>query len=1552
MAVNLTRAGREITCFLAPDGAITLVDNGDDVSYPLVMCLNPRGPSGRQAPGPPLSCFRLARVLFVILSWHFLAFGVTKASAQVVISEFMADNKTTLADEDGAYSDWIELYNSGTNAVNLNGWYLSDNTNNLTEWSFPATNIGPNGFLVVFASGKDRKVLGAPLHTSFKLSAAGEYLALVMTDGVTKSSEFAPTFPPQFADVSFGNVMLRNADTSLALVQPAEYLYPPTPGTWNNSRGSELGPSAVTFWPPAGVYTNSALSVTLASASPSAAIYYTLNGSTPGTNSFRYSTPIVLRTNAAIRAFVTVNGAPGPVTAANYALLDSSLTNFSSNLPLLIVDTLGQALPAAHDAIPAYAICIETNTATGRASLTGAADYLGRVSFGIHGQSSANFPKQPFKLETDDETGEALDWPLLGLPAGNDWMLDPFYDDKTLMNDFLSYELFESMGHYSVRRQYFELFFHRAAGKLTSRDYWGVYALIEKVRIAPNRVDIPELTPSDNAPPAVTGGYIISKDKLNSSTDPTFTTSSGEVLQFYRPSPTDVTPAQFDYLTGYINSFEAALYGSNWRDPNTGYAAYLDTGSFVDFHWIVEYCKNIDGFRLSNYLSKDRNGKLTEGPIWDWDLSWGNANYSEGGKTNGWYYPLISDNDDIWFRKLRTDPDFYQKIIDRWGALRLDIFNATNILARVSQLTNYLWEAQARDFATWPRLGTYVWPNPNGAAGGWDVDYVTPTTYAGIIAQLKKFILGRYLWIDQQFVPAPAVRTNGQLLSLSAPLGSLYYTLDNSDPRASGGGLSPTARLYTGSVLLTNNAGIFARALYTNAWSPAARMLYVLATPALRISEIMYAPAAPPAGSPFTPKDFEYVELQNFGSNVINLAGVHLGGGVNFTFTPNEWVPQGSVTTNDFEGGPNVTPYSMSTLGALPGAYLTNESPAGTRLCLLNSGTNSTRNRLAFSQTSTGNCDRVVADFDFRATSSVSNPTNGAPTTQNFDSTGSAYTLSSGGSTAPAILPADSGATGNFLRLVPASGGQSGMLTFNRTAAGAFNSIVATFDFRITPSAGVTPADGLAFALLKTSVYGTTGQGPIFGEEPNLTGSLGVGFDVYNNGPSPAEPNNNHVSLHWNGQQIGAAAIPSFILASGQFHRAQIIVWFNANNAYVTVRLTPNIDGVPGPVEDVFENVLIPGAAPYESRVAFGARTGGAWAAHDIDNINVQFAQNTAAVSGLSVLFLPVAQFGANGPGSTLTTFTDSPLVSNTLALDVAFNPSNLVNDVSLYWNSALAQSLAIPASTLNLDDGDFHHAHLELDSTSGGAYATVSLTPNSFATPVNLLSNAFLQGVSLGNTRVEFAGRSGGLSTRLDLDNIHAESQTLAPMLLKPGESIVVVHNLAAFTSRYGTNIRVAGEFSGSLADEGELLTLEGPLGEPILNFSYAPTWYPVTDGGGFSLVAANSAPTNTDWGLAQSWRPSSQLGGSPGTVDAPPPPALLSAQLTAQNLLVLHWPAAAGNFALYTAAGFQASNQWNPVTNAATLSGDQWILSLDPSPQATILYRLQNSAGGLGSP
>jgi hypothetical protein len=140
-----------------------------------------------------------------------LLLGV-RASGNPVISEFMADNETTITDENGDFSDWIEIHNPDSTPFVLAGWYLTDSATNLTKWQFPAVTLQPGEFLIVWASSKNRRVPGAPLHTNFALSKSGEFLALVRPDGTTAERAFAPSFPAQAADESYG---LRFTTTTL-----------------------------------------------------------------------------------------------------------------------------------------------------------------------------------------------------------------------------------------------------------------------------------------------------------------------------------------------------------------------------------------------------------------------------------------------------------------------------------------------------------------------------------------------------------------------------------------------------------------------------------------------------------------------------------------------------------------------------------------------------------------------------------------------------------------------------------------------------------------------------------------------------------------------------------------------------------------------------------------------------------------------------------------------------------------------------------------------------------------------------------------------------------------------------------------------------------------------------------------------------------------------------------------------------------------------------------------------------------------------------------------
>ena len=125
-------------------------------------------------------------------------------AASAIITEFQASNTTTLQDEDGEYSDWIEIHNETNDPLDLAGWSLTDSDTDLSKWTFPSVTLEPNEYLVVFASNKDRIDPASELHTNFRLSAGGEYLALVEPDGFTIATAFTPEFPPQVENGSYG----------------------------------------------------------------------------------------------------------------------------------------------------------------------------------------------------------------------------------------------------------------------------------------------------------------------------------------------------------------------------------------------------------------------------------------------------------------------------------------------------------------------------------------------------------------------------------------------------------------------------------------------------------------------------------------------------------------------------------------------------------------------------------------------------------------------------------------------------------------------------------------------------------------------------------------------------------------------------------------------------------------------------------------------------------------------------------------------------------------------------------------------------------------------------------------------------------------------------------------------------------------------------------------------------------------------------------------------------------------------------------------------------
>ncbi len=218
---------------------------------------------------------------------------------------------------------------------------------------------------------------------------------------------------------------------------------------------------------------------------------------------------------------------------------------------------------------------------------------------------------------------------------------------------------------------------------------------------------------------------------------------------YNEPKSEDITGQQKTYIQNYVHEFEAALASENFKDEMTGYRNYIEVDSFIDYFILNELSRNVDGFNLSQYLVKDKNKKLSLGPVWDFNLAFGNAGWCGAERTYGWAYNHASECPGetafpvpFWWDKLLTDPYFVNKLKTRWASLRLtalsNIALTTRIDATATQLKNTT--ALTHNFQTWPILTILVWPNPNI----WN-------TYDGEVNQLKIWLNARTAWLDQRF---------------------------------------------------------------------------------------------------------------------------------------------------------------------------------------------------------------------------------------------------------------------------------------------------------------------------------------------------------------------------------------------------------------------------------------------------------------------------------------------------------------------------------------------------------------------------------------------------------------------------------------------------------------------------------------------------------------------------------------------------------------------------------------------------------------------------------
>lgn len=431
-----------------------------------------------------------------------------------------------------------------------------------------------------------------------------------------------------------------------------------------------------------------------------------------------------------------------------------------SHLPIVVLDTEGQAIPDEPKIMARMGV-IDNGPGQRNHVDDPFNAYDGWIGIEKRGSSSQFFfPKKQYAVETRQADGSNRNVALLGFPEENDWILHAPYSDKSLMRNVLVYTLARRLGWYASRTRYCEV--------VLNGDYQGVYVLMETIKWDDNRVDIARLRPDEVSGDDLTGGYIVKVDKTDgadvsgwwSAYPAPANPARGIFYQYHYPRPDEIVPAQEAYIQAFIEGFEDLMHSPDFADPARGYPSMLDVASFVDYFILNEVSRNVDGYRLSAFLYKDKDstdGRLVMGPVWDYNLAFGNADYYNGSGIAGFQVDFAVAEDafhlPFWWGRLLEDPAFAEAIEVRWRDLRQTILHSDSLTAWVDATAASLGEAQARNFQRWPVFGEYVWPNAYvGASYEDEVDY------------LKRWMRDRLVWLDEHIGEAARVGTETRSL--------------------------------------------------------------------------------------------------------------------------------------------------------------------------------------------------------------------------------------------------------------------------------------------------------------------------------------------------------------------------------------------------------------------------------------------------------------------------------------------------------------------------------------------------------------------------------------------------------------------------------------------------------------------------------------------------------------------------------------------------------------------------------------------------------------------
>ncbi|MGL5152319.1 MAG: CotH kinase family protein [Clostridium sp.] len=356
------------------------------------------------------------------------------------------------------------------------------------------------------------------------------------------------------------------------------------------------------------------------------------------------------------------------------------------NLPIVVINTNGNKIEDDSQIIGDFSLKNIEN------------EINSKINIKLRGSSSKTYPKKQYGFEFINDNGKEKDIRVLGMSNDSDWILNGPFADKSLIRNYLAYNITGNFMKYSPRVRYCEVFIlENGETEITKDSYKGVYLITEKIKRNDQRVDIEK----SNKRMKETS-FIVVRDRVKAGDmfyrnygSETYL-SDNKIVNNYPKEPTEI---QEKYITKTISEFERVLYSERFKSKEEGYINHIDEESFINYYIVNEFFKNTDSGIFSTYFYRDLGGKIVAGPIWDFNASLGNYELGDikYNDPTGFYMAQTP-----WFSRLLQDPSFVANVNLQYTSLRKSFLSDEYLLNFIDETIQILGSAIKRNYERWP----------------------------------------------------------------------------------------------------------------------------------------------------------------------------------------------------------------------------------------------------------------------------------------------------------------------------------------------------------------------------------------------------------------------------------------------------------------------------------------------------------------------------------------------------------------------------------------------------------------------------------------------------------------------------------------------------------------------------------------------------------------------------------------------------------------------------------------------------------------------------------